>query len=503
MPFESDLRWALSALRPSLQREWYEKCRNYYNGDHQMAFATENFKSKFGQVFKGFSENFCAGVVDALSDRLEITGFKSSLAETTIEDVEERTAVEIAGDMAGVQMPSRKRVVIDDPQGQIAEDIWARNNMDTKSTEVHTNALKYGDAFVIVWPDENMQSAIWVQETEQVRVQYDPNTPGKLLRATKVWLDQVEMKWYLNVYTQVGIIKYEYRQKASSSITFEKEGDWIQYDFIPNPYGVVPVFHFPNRLDLKYGISELKDVIALQDGLNKSDIDMLVAMEFASYKQRYIIGMDPEMDEETGQPTDPGVRNYGTDRMMSIPGSKDEVAVGQFDATDLSQFLRVQDKFWGSAARVSGTPLHYFFITSGDFPSGEAMKSAEARFIKRIKDRQGQFGAIWEQILLFAMRIEGSVPEDLEIEVLWQDASPRSESELADTAVKKKAVGVSRSQILKELGYDDETIQRMLEESDAFSMAQAALKMPNEQPGQEQGQNGAPPARSGTPGVRR
>lgn len=502
---EVDLRWALTQFRSSDRRREICLYNDYYDGKQRVAFATNAFKTKFGQVFQGYSENMCAGIVDALSDRLEITGFKSSEAVTTIEDVQD-PAVQVAQSVSGVQMPTRKRVVINDPLGEAALEIWRQNNMEMKSTEVHTEALKAGDGYVIVWPDENMYPALWPQLSLQCSVQYDPNTPGKTIRGTKLWFDDLEGYWRLNVYLQDRIEKYISAKKNDLSMSFEKTNEWKIFETVPNPYMTVPVFHFPNKVEGKPGTSELKDVISIQDGLNKSDIDMLVAMEFASYKQRYVVGIDPEIDEETGQPKDPGVRNYGADRMMSIPGTKDEIAVGQFDATDLGQFLRVQDKFWASGSRVSGTPLHYFFITTGDFPSGEAMKSAEARFVKRIRDRQTAFGTVWEKVMLFALRIEqAGVPDDLRMEPQWVSSSPRSESEIADTAVKKKAVGVSRSQILKEMGYDDETIQRMLEETDAFQMAQAAMKMPGESTSGAQNGTGGNTQNegSGTQGVRR
>jgi hypothetical protein len=245
----------------------------------------------------------------------------------------------------------------------------------------------------------------------------------------------------------------------------------------------------------------LKDVVPLQDGLNKSVVDMMIAMEFASFKQRWVIGLEVEYDEQTGEPVEQTAKNYGVDRLLSF--ADPDTKVGQFDATDLSQFLKVQDKFWASVARVSGTPLHYFLITQGDFPSGEAMKSAEARFVKKISDRQKAFGNVWQDVMLFCMQIDGPTPpEDLRLETLWKDATPRSDAEIADTAVKKKAVGVSRSQILKELGYDDDTIMRMLEESDADSERQSLMKQDQTPAGTNP--NGQPqPRPAGTQGVRR
>lgn len=492
---KSDLEWALHMWSLDRRLMAYRKFFNYYMGDHDLAFATEKFRNTFGNIFKEFAENVCAPVVDALSDRLVVRGFKSSEAEMQIEEVPSNvpTQPEVGPG------PGRKKVTQVDPQGDRALDIWHANNMDERSTEVHTEALMMGDGYVIVWPNDDMEPEIWPQYANECIVQYDPNNHKRIIRGAKVWWDYLEGKWFLNIYTENAINKW--MQKGTSMTLATRVESWTQYDRVVNPYEKVPVFHFPNRGRKKLGISELLNVIPLQDGLNKAVMDMLIAMEFASFKQRYVIGLEVEIDEQTGEPKDPNAKNYGVDRLMAF--ADPDTKVGQFDATDLQQFLRVQEKFWASTARVSGTPLHYFFITEGDFPSGEAMKSAEARFVKKITDRQVAFGNVWQEVMLFAMRIEGVTPEDLELETLWKDAAPRSDSEIADTAVKKKAVGVSRSQILKELGYDDDTIMRMLEESDADTERQALVKAgPQDEEGTNP--NGQPrPSAPGTRGVRR
>lgn len=480
MPANLDLKWACTQYAPSKRRTKYRTFSKYYDGEHDLAFATEKFRTTFGNVFKEFTENLCPAVVDSLADRLEVTGFQSSDSKTTIK------APEANNDVLG---KSVSMVTIEDPQGQRAIDIWDRNRMDGQAGEVHQEAIKMGDAYVLVWPNEKMQAEIWPQCADEVSVQYDPNNKKQILRASKVWWNEIEKKWYLNIYTRQGITKYISRESPTTVPV--QDGSWVLREnaFVPNPYEQVPMFHFAFKAERKPGTSRLRDIVPLQDGLNKSVMDMLIAMEFASYKQRYIIGIDPEINPETGEPTDETVRNYGVDRIMGVPDP--DAKVGQFDATDLAQFLKVQEKFWASVARVSGTPLHYFLIVSGDFPSGEAMKSAEARFSKEIQDCHTSFGNTWEDVMLFAMKIDGPTPADLSLDTLWTNPTPRTESELADTAVKKQAVGVSRSQILHELGYDDVTIQRMLEESDAHARAEAELKKSMEQPkeGQTQDEN--------------
>jgi len=509
MPEKSDLQWALHCFGSAQRQSKYSLFYNYYMGNHALAFATEKFRNTFGQVFKEFAENMCATVVDSLSDRLEVVGFTSSEAEMKIEQVESNTPTPQPPRPAtlGPSVPTpkaqpRKKVTQEDAQGAAALDIWKRNNMDERANEVHNESLMMGDAYAIVWPNDDMEAEIWPQYANECVVQYDPNNQKRIIRGAKVWWDDVEAHWYLNIYTEFGIVKY--LQKGTSRTFNSREEAWTRIDFIENPYERVPMFHFPNRGRKKRGISELVPIIPLQNAQNKSVMDMLIAMEFASFKQRWVTGIEVEYDEQTGEPLEQSAKNYGVDRLLTF--GDPEVKVGQWDSTDLTQFLKVQEKFWASAARVSGTPLHYFYIVEGDFPSGEAMKSAEARFIKKISDRQTAYGNVWQDVMLFCMEIDGPSPsDDLKLEVEWKDASPRSDSEIADTAVKKKAVGVSRSQILKELGYDDDTIMRMLEESDADSERQALMKADQEPPNAAAtNPNGQPrPRPPGTQGVRR
>lgn len=459
---DQNLEWAVGQYKMSTRSRQYELYWNYYEGNQRLAFATDKFKEAFGNLFKEFAENVCPAVVDSLVDRLKVVGFRSSAAALS--------SSEVASIVPGV--PPRKKVTTTDPKGQDAWDIWKRNRMDLRSKDVHRESVMMGDSYVIVWPDAQMESAIFPQLANEVSVQYDPNSQGVLLRGCKRWFDEVEAKWHLNVYLPDGIYKFISRQTTTNPP--EGPNGYQTLDEVYNPYGIVPIFHFPRGTEMRPGRSDLADVIPIQDALNKSVMDMLIAMEFASFKQRYIIGMEVEVDEETGQPADATQKNYGVDRMMAIPN--EDAKVGQFDATDLGQFLRVQEKFWASTARVSGTPLHYFFITQGDFPSGEAQKAAEARFSTRIEDSQTGYGNVWEDVIKFAMQIDGVWEDNLELETLWSDATPRSDSELADTAVKKKAIGFSRSYLLAEFGLSDEEIDRMLQESDAEAMQRFMLQ---------------------------
>jgi hypothetical protein len=463
----------------------YRVYREYYEGKQKLAFATDKFKNTFGAMFKEFSENACRTVVDSLADRMKIEGFRTSQADIATEDVP------IPMPKASLEQvntpPARQKMIVKDPLAEALMTIWKDEKMTRKATKVHKEALRLGDAYVIVWEDGDGDVGIWPQRGDQCCVRYDDETGTDIEIGAKIWYDDRENRWYLNLYYPDGITKYQTTNTGRD--VSRAAGSWETFQEVANPYGRVPIFHFPNSATCEYGVSELKDIVPLQDGLNKSVMDMMIAMEFASFKQRYVIGLEVEIDEETGEPLDPNAKNYGVDRLLAFADT--ETKVGEFSSTDLDQFLRVTDKFWTSIAKISGTPLHYFFITTGDFPSGNAMRAAEGKFVNKITDRQEDYGDGWAEVFKFASKVQGTDIDEEEVETAWSNAAQPSEAEIADTAVKKKAVGVSQTQILRELGYDEDQIMQMLQESDNNALQQSLLQQASH----------PPPAPGGTPGL--
>jgi hypothetical protein len=129
MPETLDLRaapagspeWWLARLLARLEarRADLETFEAYYDGHQPLAFASQKFRDAFGTRFREFSSNFCALVVDAPGERLEVQGFRFGDAE---------------GD----------------------EDLWRRvwqaNDLDAGSQLVHTEALMKGVAYALVEP---------------------------------------------------------------------------------------------------------------------------------------------------------------------------------------------------------------------------------------------------------------------------------------------------------------------------------------------------------------
>src|SRR5574343_26201 len=49
---------------------------DYYRGRHPLLYAGTKYRAAFGNLFAGFSDNFCALVADSVEERLDVEGFR-------------------------------------------------------------------------------------------------------------------------------------------------------------------------------------------------------------------------------------------------------------------------------------------------------------------------------------------------------------------------------------------------------------------------------------------
>ncbi|MEQ1646431.1 MAG: phage portal protein, partial [Pyrinomonadaceae bacterium] len=399
---------SLADLRDRALR--YERPERYYNGEHDLKFATEKFENTFGTLFREFALNLCPVVCDAVRDKLRIDSF----------GVMSTGVAELGSDSS-------------DSQNSLTRQIWHRNRMATRAGEVHKEALKTGDAYLIVWPDDLGRACLYPNRAANISVAYDEDSLGRIAYAAKAWRTS-DKHVRLNLLYPDRIERYISKEKSEGALPEAKEFEPLVgtrtllsaapgatertgVSAFPNPYGVVPVFHFANNADLgTYGRSELEAAIPVQDGLNKSVLDMLVAMEYSAFRQRWVAGIEVDYDAE-GKAISP-FKN-GVDNLW-VAGK--DARFGDFEAAQLDQFLRVKDSFRVDIASVTGTPLHYFLQQVGEFASGESLKQSGTRFLAKVRDRQESFGQVWADAMSFALRIEGNPGTQLLTN--WEDPSP-------------------------------------------------------------------------------
>lgn len=407
----------------------YAKAARYYDGKHDLAFATEKFQNTFGSLFREFALNLCPIVCDALRDKLRISRF----------------AVESA--------PAGTLGVVSDTLLELRH----RNKLGIRSGEVHKEALISGDAYLIVWPDDTGRAVIHPHAAASVTVHYEPSDPTVIAWAAKRWTD-IDGRRRINLMFADRTERYV-STAANSVDVAEMRSDGV----INNSFGRVPVFHFANNAGVGgLGRSELEPAIPIQDGLNKSVLDMLVAMEFAAFRQRWAAGIEVELNDD-GKPMMPFTSGVEHLWIAEDPNAR----FGDFEAANLDQFLKVKDSFRIDIASVTGTPLHYFLPNTRGLPSGESLKRAETRFLAKVRDRHESFGDTWAEAAAFAVRIDTGL--DVALTTEWHDPAPMAEREVLENILLKKQIGLGTAAALAEAGYGRAEIIEQMEEKDDYN----------------------------------
>jgi hypothetical protein len=386
--------------------------------------------------------------------------------------------------------------------------LWDANKMGFRAGQLHKEAISAGDGFVIVWPDATGAPLIQVQASGACHVEYEPESNGRVRSAAKLFEDD-EKRARLNLYYPDRIEKYVHKKTHEGAITAVNAQDFEPFRVngeewpLPNPYGVVPVFHFANNADCgEWGVSELWDALSVQDMLNYLAFNLLVGVEFQSFRQRYAVGIEVPRDEESGRPVNPF--KAGPEQVWIAEGSDgSNPAFGEFSAADLNMLDNVKRSAALDMAQVTQTPPHYFF-SSSNLVSGESQKTAEQKLDAKVTDRQIAFGDVWAQVMALAVAIDSNLSYDsIELDVNWKDTKPRNEKESWEIAQLKSGLGVSKEQILREMGYTDEQIEQFKSEAAANGVTPDALENTRELLERAQGNGREDVLRSGSSGGNR
>lgn len=435
VPTNADPRspqWWLQRLTKKLneRNRAIKTFNDYYRGDHNLAFATPKFRETFGRLFSEFSDNWCKLIVDAPDERLSVEGFRYG----------------------------------DDTQGdKRAWAMWQANSLDALSSMAHVEALIHGESYAIVWSGADGEPFISIEHPSECIVDFAPSSTRRRTAALKWWRED-DGFMLATLYLPDALYKFQ-STKTIDPTGYLGELRWTAREVadetwpVVNPWGVVPVVPLMNdpRL-LDGGVSEIADAIPVQDAVNKVISDMMVTSEFHAAPQRYVLGLDVKKDE-TGKPMQPMLEGLAN-RLWVAPKNTE---LGQFPQADLSGYREMAELFVQHLASRTRTPPHYFYL-SGNFPSGESIKSAETGLVAKVRRKQKHFGEAWEEVMRLAFLIKGDKKrsQDRASETVWRDPETRSESEHIDAIGKQRALlNIPLETAWERAGYSPEEISRM------------------------------------------
>lgn len=409
-----------------------ERWESYYRGDLNLALTSGKWRDEFAIRFPSYSSNLMETVVDKHRERLAVQGIRYA----------------------------------DNPDAD--KDAWAwwqRNRMDAEAPKLYREALVKGQGYILVWPNAAGEPEMSIEIATEMIVENVPGRAWQRRAALKRWVDLDDGKGHAELYLPDGVYKFI---SAQSQVEFSSQSWWSVVAWEPlqipgeawpirNPIGIVPVVPFVHRPDtLGEGESAIKPVASNQDAINMYRVNAFVAAEFASFKQRWAIGLDIPVDPITGKPVEPF--QTAVDRLWAV-GPPDPnvypdaskaptVQFGEFTATDLAPFytsIEGEVKLMGTISRI---PYHQLSPQAGQPPSGDSIRSSESGLVAMVTDSEMTFGEAHEEVfrLMFAFRGDARA-NDMTGEVLWREAATQSEAARMDALVKMLSLGVPEEAI--------------------------------------------------------
>lgn len=424
------------------RRDAIALARDYDEGRHKYTFASATFLRKYKWVIENSRENLCPAVVRGFADGVEIEGWR------------------------GPGMDAATALYHD-------RDVALRKVANL----AHREAFRAGDAYALVWPNSRDQQRVWYHRADQAVPMPDQDDPSRLAWVAKFWTERGHGR--VNVYYGDAVERWRTAfpvvVNGSSNMpmwptnpeAWHRFADDGEPDTIPNPYDRVPWARWTYDATAQggHGRSILRDVIPLQDALNKSVADLIVSEEAISNPLRAILNHETKtvINPNTGTAEREEVQYDETrSRLLGIPGKGPLV---QLDAVDPAGLLRVQDAFALKMARVVGIPAYYFTEMSGDVPSGESLRVLSARRTAALQDFQQDAVGAWQDVMGL-LGVEG-------VEPTWTNIVPQSEGEKVEGARARYDLGYPLEEVMRYMGEDEPTRRRVHDEVRRQEQAQA------------------------------
>jgi hypothetical protein len=414
--------WWLQRLTLKLLRqvEYVREMENWYSGNHPLPQAAASNSELFKEFQQMAQTNYLLKVVDAIGDRLEVTGIRMR----------------------------------DDLTDERAWEVWQRSQFDSMQQQLVTSSLCNGMSYISVWPDADGRPVMAAETAGEVTHE---RVPGKsnlsVAAALKVYWDEIRLVW-------IGTLWLPHRVYTwGSAGSFLAGGGWDPLDSFENPFGRVPIVPMPNRPTLKNTwSSEMQSGIPIQRRINQTLLNLMVAQESVAFPQRYVTGLEMERSEE-GIPKRPF--KSGPDSLWIAEDP--DVKFGQFQESSFQGYLNTIKSDVEALAAATSTPLFNLSAHLAVPPSAEALNALESSLVKKAADKQKILGQAFEDALKIALSMDGysdDVSDNEDAQVTWADPRLQSDALRADAAVKLQSIGVPTEVLWERVGASPQDVVR-------------------------------------------
>lgn len=411
--------WWLDRLYADLQRRVPEQqlMQRYADGEHDRPSVVQEASRTFRRLMGLSVTNLTGLIVEATAERQAVQGFRF-------------------GDQPDADADAWR--------------IWQESDFDSASEMLITAALTVGRSFILVEPpqDGRDRPRLYAEDASQMVVAYEAGRRTERAAALKVWRDDWSGDLFATLYLPGSLHKMRARVRGS---LLPKSPLWTlrdeDLDGERNPLGEVPVFELQNRPALLGGVtSEIADVLADQDRANLIALNIMIAMEYGAFPQKWATGLELPTNPETGQPLD--TFEASVRRMWVTPS--ETAKFGALPPTDIKPYIDWYTSTVQHMAAVTRTPASYLLGHMANL-SAEALAAAEAGLVNKVKRRRMHFEQAFESALRLAFRTVGDPRGDaVTAETVWVEPEIRSDAQSMDAAQKGVQGGIIAAETAQE-----------------------------------------------------
>lgn len=415
--------------------ESFSTYRAYARGDHELKFASTDFRDEMGAEMKSVRENLCGTLVSSFVDKLNVASW-----------------------------------------GSEANDALAKGYGVTRMLNTSWNeAFRCGHSFIVAarLPDGGVLPV--TQRADQMIVRTDQFNPAVLSCALRFWADDDHMP-RITIWED-GTVR---ELMANKPLQTDQNGTITDHTFPANPasykeisisphgFDTIPVVQFKHNSEDAWddGISLLADAIPIQDALNKSLADTIVLSGSYAIPFWYLLRYAPknpdnpylaakQLAQVLGQVAPEALSGSSASTEQRFNRSKQRIFTtdgegpfGQLDPPDIEKMLKVQDAYALKMARVVGLPSYYLTQTSGDVPSGASLRVLSSRMTARISNFQLDSEPVLKGL--------GEMLGMTDVAITWEDVSLTDEVEKVNIAdVKANKLGYALEDAIADLDEAD------------------------------------------------
>lgn len=396
------------------EREQLDVVRRYWRGRQALPAVIPSAAPHEVKVMARIARvNICKIVVDAMTQSMYVDGFRTDLES-------ENNPVWAA---------------------------WQRNRLDARQTGIHRAAFAYGASYCVVLPGDS-EPVMRGSSPRNLTALYgnDPDWPDAAIERLGRSRDGSSL-WRIYDETHSYFVK-EGRPAAGS-----QEREWTFISSSEHGAGVTPVVRFldeedldaddevepaDRQSDLPILRGQVSPLFSIQDQIDLTTFNLLVAQHYNGFRQRYIVGWTADSEEER--------MKAAASQVWTFDEDADLMKLGEFEQTDLSGYIESREASLRHGATLSQTPVHELVGQLVNM-AAEALAAAEAGKDRKVDERQALAGESWEQALWLAGRYKGiEIPDDSQVR--WRDTSAQAFAATVDALGKlAQMLGIPREEL--------------------------------------------------------